>query len=244
MDSFDLKRRAHNEVQKSYYEQKDSFSMRPANSRYVNRHLDKFLEQTKIKKEGRILDVGCGRGKYTLLLAERGYPVEGMDLTPGLLDQFRRSDGERFNIPLYQSDITTHDPNLDGQFDAVVGFFVLHHLFNITKSFTAIAALAKPGAQVIFLEPNAYNPLYYLQMLLIPGMTWKGDKGVFKMRKNLIFKAMKDAGLTNLEIHRFGFFPPFITNTYFGEQLEGVFEKFPLWQQILPFQIFIGQKPE
>ncbi len=179
----------------------------------------------------------------TLLLAERGYNVEGLDLTPGLLDLLRKSDNGKFNIPLHETDILTHDPELDGTFDSVVGFFALHHFYDIPASFKAITHLAKPGALVMFLEPNAFNPLYYLQILLTPGMTWKGDKGVAKMRKKPIFQAMESAGLEQITIHRFGFFPPFITNTALGSVLESNFEKFPLWKAILPFQIFMGIKP-
>lgn len=31
-----------------------------------------------------------------------------------------------------------------------------------------------------FLEPNAFNPLYYFQITLTPEMRWEGEKGIFQ----------------------------------------------------------------
>lgn len=47
--------------------------------------LDKYLPKT-----GRILDAGCGPGRYTLELARRGYTLDAFDLTPGNLAFARR----------------------------------------------------------------------------------------------------------------------------------------------------------
>ena len=115
-------------------------------------------------------------------------------------------------------------------------------MFDLHASFKAMEKLAKPGGIIAFLEPNAFNPLYYIQMLITPGMTWKGDKGVAKMRKSLIFNAMKSAGLKNLSVYRFGFFPPFLANQPWGGKLERILEKLPLLGPFLPFQLFTGTK--
>jgi hypothetical protein len=102
--------------------------------------------------------------------------------------------------------------------------------------------IAKPGAKLVFLEPNAYNPLYYLQIALTPGMSWEGDKGVADMTKSKLFGAMDYAGWKNLKIKRFGFYPPFIANTSVGQKSEPVLEKIPGLNSFLPFQIIMGEK--
>jgi len=45
-----------------------------------------WLVQRGILPGSRILDAGCGTGRYAIELARRGYAVEGVDLSPDLID--------------------------------------------------------------------------------------------------------------------------------------------------------------
>jgi len=105
-------------------------------------------------------------------------------------------------------------------------------------TFQGIARLLKKGGRVVFLEPNPYNVLYYLQMMVMPHTTWQGDKGIIKMRKSIVFDAMQRGGFAAMEMRRFGFFPPFLTNRKGGTKAEAICETlFPL-KSVLPFQLF------
>lgn len=238
-----VSRNDHNEAQKRYFTDNFKKTMQPASTAYLRRHVEQVIDYAKLRQTDRILDVGCGIGKYTLILAEKGFQVEGLDLTPALIEQFREFDNGRYNIPLYCADILTPPPEIVGQYDKIVSFFTLHHLYDFEGSFAAMKNLLKPGGSIVLLEPNAFNPLYYVQITITPRMTWEGDGGVAKMRKSVIFPAMTACGLENLDVRRFGFFPPFITNGPGGEALESAFERFPLWQANLPFQMFKGVNP-
>jgi 2-polyprenyl-3-methyl-5-hydroxy-6-metoxy-1,4-benzoquinol methylase len=44
--------------------------------------LVRILEEFKAPKHSRILDVSCGIGRHSIPLAERGYNVLGLDLSP------------------------------------------------------------------------------------------------------------------------------------------------------------------
>lgn len=232
----------HNQQQIQYFESSFKKTMQPAEgTQYINRQVDEFVSFSGITKDERLLDVGCGIGRYTLPLARRGFRIEGLDLTQGLLDQLHQHDGGRFNIPLYRADVLYPPDELIGQFDALVGFFTLHHLHDIPGCFKAMTRLLKPSGRIIFLEPNALNPLYYIQMAITPTMTWEGDGGLIYMRRNYVFRAMRDAGLVDLQLKRFGFFPPAIVNHPAGARLERILERFPLWRPVLPFQLFMGR---
>ena len=229
-------------MQRRYYEGREKRHMLPTGSPYLRRHVDELVRFAGLGPSQRILEVGCGMGRYTLLLAERGLQVEGLDLSPVLLERLRTFDGGRFDIPLHAADIAFPPTTLAGRFDAVVGFFTLHHLHDLGRSFAAIARLVRPGGRIAFLEPNPLNPLYYVQILITPRMTWRGDAGIVRMRRAVVFRAMEEAGIRRLSRVRFGFFPPFLANLARARPLEHRVERVLPLRPILPFQIFGGER--
>ena len=232
----------HNQETIEYYN-RDKKTMQYSGNRYTQHHVEHFLRVTGIKAGDRVLDVGCGMGRYTIPLAEHGVKVEGLDLSPYLLDRLKEYNKSGYEIPTHCMDIIDFMPDDAMEYDAVVGFFTLHHFHDLETCFQAMYKLTKPGGQVTFIEPNAYNVLYYFQMLISPGMTWQGDKGIAQMRPRVVFPAMKKAGLEQITIYRFGFFPPFITNNAWGLRLEEKLERFSLWRSLLPAVIFKGLRP-
>ena len=215
--------------------------MVPRKTQYLRRHVEEIVRFAGFLPGMRVLEVGCGMGRYTLLLAELGMKVEGLDLSPFLLEKLSEFNGGRYNIPLYCADIINHPPELEGKFDAVTGFFTLHHLHDMTLCFKAMVRLLRSGGQIVFLEPNPYNLLYYLQMMITPRMTWRGDGGIVQMRPRIVLSAMRHSGLERLAMTRFGFFPPFLTNHPLGAKVEALMERVFIWQTFLPFQIFKGE---
>ncbi len=232
----------HNEFQRAYFEGSVKRTMVPADSRYLRRQADELLRLAAVRSDERVLEVGCGMGRYTLLLARRGIRVEGLDLSPVLLDRLRAYGGGRPPVPLHCGDIEDPPAALLGCFDVVLGFFVLHHVKDLAKSFDGMVRLLKPGGRVVFLEPNPYNPLFYIQILATPGMTWRGDGGIVRMRRAVIFDALTRAGFSQPRMRRFGFFPPFLANARFGGRVESGLERFWLWRSLLPFQLFRAER--
>lgn len=233
----------HNRRQRDYFERSFKRTMVPVDSPYLARHVEEVLRAAQDASAGRVLEVGCGMGRYTLLLAKRGVQVEGLDLSEALLARLRSFEAGRHAIPLHCADIARLPQELVGRFDLVLGFFTLHHVHDLVGCFRGVARALKPGGRVVFLEPNAFNPLFYIQILVTPGMTWEGDKGILGMRRRKVFQAMTQAGFETLTLGRFGFFPPFLVSRPFGRRLEAVFESFRPWFFVLPFQLFGGLRP-
>jgi len=90
----------------------------------------------------------------------------------------------------------------------------------------------------VFLEPNPLNPLYYIQILITPGMSWAGERGMLRMRPRLVAQAMEQSGLRLAALDRYGFFPPFLANRPWGAALDRTLEKVPFLRPFLPFQLF------
>lgn len=234
----------HNVRQRNYFERQDRPKMRPADTYYVNRQVDELISYLGLKRGDRVLDVGCGMGRHTPVLLRRGLVVEGIDITPGLLEKLRQSGGEIASIPLHLGDVAAPPEALLGRFDAAIGFFTLHHLHDLKACFLGMASVIVPGGQIGFVEPNPYNPLYYVQMLVQPGMTWSGDKGMLKMRPAVLSKAIREAGLVSLPWVRFGAFPPVVANQSWAPPVERLLERLPPLRPALPFQLIGARRPE
>lgn len=233
----------HNRAQLDYYDGVEKPRLRPTGSRYLRRHVDELVRFADLRPGARVLEVGCGMGRYTLILAELGFRVEGLDLSAFLLERLRAYDGGRFDVPLHCADVLDPPAALAGAFDAVVGLFALHHLHELPACFESMRRLARPGGRIAFLEPNPLNALYYVQLLATPGMSWEGDGAIVSMRPRVVGRAMESAGLRSFHYERFGFFPPFIANTAVGTRAEPLLERVPLWRRLLPFQLFGAEVP-
>ncbi|MHB8169492.1 MAG: class I SAM-dependent methyltransferase [Thermoleophilia bacterium] len=228
----------HNRSQKAYYGSGVRKRMVPADTRYLQRQIGELLQFAGVRPDDDTLEVGCGMGRYTLPLAARGFSIEGLDLSPYLLDRLREFDGGRSGVPLHCADLIDFPAGLAGRFDAVIGFFMLHHVHDLKLCFAAMSRMLKPSGRIAFLEPNPLHPGYYAQVTLSPGMTWKGDGGILRMRPARVMGAMQAAGFTDMRMRRFGFFPPLLANAGWGARLEALLERMPAGKPFQAFQLF------
>src|SRR5947207_11714729 len=95
----------HTCFQRSYFDGSISRTIVPSDSRHFRRQLDETLRFASVTAADRVLEIGCGMGRGTLLLAERGVRVEGLDLSQALLDRLRAYNRGRFHIPIHCADV-------------------------------------------------------------------------------------------------------------------------------------------
>lgn len=231
----------HNALQRAYYSHTERRTITAARTPYIDRHLREALTGARVAPGASLIDVGCGRGRHAFALAELGYRVEGLELSADLLARMREED--HYGIPTHCSDIADPPVALTERFDAAVGFFVLHHLLDLTTAFSGIARMVRPGGRVAFVEPNPYNASYWLQISLSPSMRWAAERGIFNMRRGRIAHAMREAGLVDPELHRFGILPPALRNRRWGGAIDSAAESFYPLRPFLAFQVFSAQKP-
>ncbi len=225
------------EKQRAYYRRSVSPRIAHVSTPYVLNHIEAVVRFGNLVPGERVLDVGCGVGRHAFLLADRGLQVEGLDLSPDLLQHLREYEGGRYNMAAHCADIGEPPPELDARFDAVVGFFMLHHVPDLRQAFRGVARLLRPGGRAVFIEPNPYNPLYYLQVLCSPGMKWSAEKGMVQLRRRRILAAVREASLVSPVIERFGFFPPFLHNLALGEMIEKALDKIRPLRPVSAFQL-------
>lgn len=97
----------------------------------------------------RVLDVGCGNGRFGLFLAEQGIPVEfyhGVDNSPELLAYAEKSLQGVIEHQLDEQDVILN-PIQAGQYDLVVAFGLLHHVPSKAHRLDFVGRLAGHVAQ-------------------------------------------------------------------------------------------------
>jgi len=103
-------------------------------------------------KPGRLLDIGCGRGRRLLHFRDRGYDVNGLDFQAEAVDYLNES----LKIPCVQSDLagmtSFYEPN---SFDLITAFHVLEHVLDVRESLTKCLTLLKPGGWLAVAIPIA-----------------------------------------------------------------------------------------
>ncbi len=108
----------------------------------------------------RVLELGCGSGEYTVLLARRGAVVTAIDLAhQALAVTRRRAERNRVAGRVRVARMAAEALALpDRSFDWVVGFGLLHHA-QVERVAQESRRLLRPGGRGLFREPLGLNPL-------------------------------------------------------------------------------------
>ena len=83
---------------------------------------DLIEEEIPVSNFPKILDLGCGRGRHSITLAERGYNVLGMDLSKEVISKAAQIAAKK-NLPNLRFQVGDMRRPLDKTFDAVVNLF-------------------------------------------------------------------------------------------------------------------------
>jgi SAM-dependent methyltransferase len=110
------------------------------------------------------LDIGCGVGRLTRVLAERTAHVHAIDVSAEMLEQARELNSHLTNVTWHHGDGTTLHPVEDGSIDAIVSHVVFQHIPDpqITLGYVAeMGRVLKPGGWAAFQisnDPGLHRP--------------------------------------------------------------------------------------
>jgi len=135
----------------------------------INMSRDRFFQVTEWSKDlkgQRILEAGCGAGRFTQIAVETGAEVFSFDYS-NAVDANMDNNGLSNNLDLFQADIY-HIPLRKALFDKIFCFGVLQHCPNPKNAFMKLIPYLKSGGEIAIdiydLTFRAFvNPKYWLR---------------------------------------------------------------------------------
>lgn len=117
---------------------------------------DRFRQLLPQRAGARVLDIGCGPGFFSILLARLGYEVTALDASAGMLEQ-ARANAERYGVSIrfIQGDACRLPEDI-GRFDAIVNRYLVWNLPEPQKAYDQWLKALVPGGTLVVCDGNHY----------------------------------------------------------------------------------------
>lgn len=119
----------------------------------------------------RVLDLGCGNGYLSEILARRGYRVTGVERPGGYDSPFPAA------VELVESDLDAGLPDVGGGFSFILCADILEHLKNPRAMLLRLGPLLAPDGRLIASLPNSGH--LYFRLNVLAGRFPQHDRGLF-----------------------------------------------------------------
>ena len=147
-----------------YWDHKKSTSPGPMLNYYSYRSDEDALKRTneirirwlcsRLKKNDRVLDLGCSNGLFVQALNRAGFRATGVDASLSMITQGQKKGGLR----LIQTDFESEWP-FDEPFDAITCYATLSNFSSASKVFRQIRRHLRPGGYFFFNFGDAQRPV-------------------------------------------------------------------------------------
>jgi ubiquinone/menaquinone biosynthesis C-methylase UbiE len=129
-----------------------------------------WIDELAIPTGEKLLEIGCGGGRCTVALAQRGYLVQAVDSVPGMLDSTRQlvvQAGLRSSVSIGLGD--AHKLAFeDRTFSLVLSIGVMPYLHSPAKALREMARVLKPGGFLLVTAGNRWRLNHLLDPWLSP----------------------------------------------------------------------------
>ncbi len=177
----------------------------------TKRRYEYILSKITANKKNDILEIGCGLGDISFHLAKHeNNKVLGIDLCVPFIEEAKKN----YNLPnlAYMTLDFNHPENIENRkFDYIIGNGILHHLYyELDNALINFKCLLKEHGEIIFLEPNLYNPYCYIIFNTTDFFrNWaKLEPSEMAFSKTFIKKKMIKAGFSNIDVKNKDFLIP------------------------------------
>src|SRR5674476_808213 len=126
-------------------------------SRTVDVFVRKLMRLGRFPRSGRMLDIGCGDGTFTVILGQQCNEVHAIDVQEQNLNRFRShlKYEKKFVISNMSASALAYP---DDYFDTIVTIETLEHVSDLPGSVSEICRVLKPGGELLITVPNRWFP--------------------------------------------------------------------------------------
>lgn len=134
----------------TYYSYQDFFNDKKGISAWLsNVFVSLDTKDPKFKQPGRMLDIGCGSGKFLYRMQQKGWDVYGVEISKNAADLGRSAA----NLDIFGGDvIAAHFP--DNHFDYIRLNHSFEHIFNPHETLEEIKRILKSDGKLMIGVPN------------------------------------------------------------------------------------------
>jgi 2-polyprenyl-3-methyl-5-hydroxy-6-metoxy-1,4-benzoquinol methylase len=165
----------------------------------IDKHHKPFFEYFPFNVKGKLLDVGCGDGKFLKYAKEQGFEVWGIDFDKKSVESVRKNLGidTVFTMSFEEFYKYANEKNL--KFDVITFFEVLEHQDKPREFLEMVKGLLKEGGCIAGTVPNRER--------LFAEIDWKYCHGDYpphhflRFSKFSLHKALENCGFTNIEVY-------------------------------------------
>ncbi len=115
----------------------------------ARKFIDRLTSHLQIPKGSRLLDIACGKGRHSMIFAERGFEVTGVDFSPASIEIAKQS--EKPGLEFFVHDMRL--PFWGNYFDYAFNFFTSFGYFRTRREHDAamrtISRGLKPGGTFV-----------------------------------------------------------------------------------------------
>ena len=138
---------------------------------FLKKKIDIAMKMGGFKQGSSILDAGCANGYFSLVLAQRGFKVLGIDISKENIEECKRRAkalGIK-NAKFVVADLESLKGIKNNQFDGVISFAALRYVPDVEKAVRELYRVTKPSGRVVVDFPNKYSPWF----IIFQRFAWK-----------------------------------------------------------------------
>lgn len=138
----------------------DEMSARNASGDDRRAELDFIETAMRLGPGSRLLDAGCGPGYFSIAFAQRGYRVDGIDISPKMIERAHANAATAgVTVDFSISDLAAIDAP-DDTYDAIIARMALQFSPHLCAVLDEFQRVGKPDARFWLSAPGALAPMY------------------------------------------------------------------------------------
>ncbi|KAJ3106939.1 hypothetical protein HDU97_005220 [Phlyctochytrium planicorne] len=194
------------------HDHKHSFSQRAVewdkNPEHISASSEAFKaisERIPLSKSMKVIEIGCGTGLLSALVAPHVSSLLGLDTASGMVDVFNTKVGPEKIPNMIAKEVLLDDPDhpvLEGQkFDLALSHLALHHIENVPEFLTVMKGVLVPGGRVAFtdFEDNGANAVRFHD----PAVAVAHGVQRHGILVDEISRQLSDSGFKNVRVERY-----------------------------------------